>query len=155
MVSKLIKKGIFLNFQNNDGNTALHFAHLIGNKNIINLLNNNNIDFTIKNNLGKIAEQESEKNDNKSQNNSVIFNDNIININDNDNDNKFNIGNDYIKNNNPLSCELNKTIKIKWSDDDIIKKNRKLNLNLSNNLNSNNNQLKSYQIYKKNINNFR
>ena len=155
MVSKLIKKGIFLNFQNNDGNTALHFAHLIGNKNIINLLNNNNIDFTIKNNLGKIAEQESEKNDNKSQNNSVIFNDNIININDNDNDNKFNIGNDYIKNNNPLSCELNKTIKIKWSDDDIIKKNRKLNLNLSNNLNSNNNQLKSYQIYRKNRNNFK
>ena len=147
MISKLIKKGIFLNFQNNEGNTALHFAHLTGNKNIINLLNNSNIDFTIKNNLGKIAEQESEKNENQS---SLIFNDNSK-----FNDNEFNKGNDILQNYNQISSELNKTIKIEWSDDDVMKKNRKLNLSLSNNLNSNNNQLKSYQIYKKNINIFK
>ena len=147
MISKLIKKGIFLNFQNNEGNTALHFAHLNGNKNIINLLNNSNIDFTIKNNLGKIAEQESEKNENQS---SLIFNDNSK-----FNDNEFNKGNDILQNYNQISSELNKTIKIEWSDDDVMKKNRKLNLSLSNNLNSNNNQLKSYQIYKKNINIFK
>ena len=148
MVSKLIKKGIFLNFQNNDGNTALHFAHLIGNKNIVNLLNNNNIDFTIKNNLGKIAEQESEKNEISKS--SLIFNDN-----NKFNDNEFNKGNDILQNYNQISSELNKTIKIEWSDDDVMKKNRKLNLNLSNNLNSNNNQLKSCQIYGKNRNNFK
>ncbi len=147
MVSKLIKKGIFLNFQNNDGNTALHFAHLIGNKNIINLLNNTNIDFTIKNNLGKIAEQESENNEIKT---SIIFDENSKN-----NDNEFNNVNHCLQNYNQSSSEFNKTIQIEWSDDNVMKINRKLHLSLSNNLTSNNNQLNSYQIYKKNINNFK
>ena len=33
--------------KNNEGNTGLHLSHLLNNKKIIEILNNNKIDFTI------------------------------------------------------------------------------------------------------------
>ena len=45
------------NIQNNDGNTALHFAYSTGNDKIINMIIGSGIDFTIKNNQNLIAEE--------------------------------------------------------------------------------------------------
>ena len=44
-----------MNLQNEDGNTALHLAYKIDNKNIIETLINNNINTNIKNNNGELA----------------------------------------------------------------------------------------------------
>jgi ankyrin repeat protein len=134
MVSKLIKKGIFLNFQNNDGNTALHFAHLIGNTNIIKILIENNIDFTLKNNLGEIAEQCYTGN-NKSNSN-VDYD--ILSDSD--------INDDLIKQNDNNNLETKTNKLIKFSDDNIINKNREFNLSLSDRFN-NYNKIKSQKIY--------
>ena len=134
MIIKLIKKGIFLNFQNNDGNTALHFAHLIGNTNIIKILIENNIDFTLKNNLGEIAEQCYTGN-NKSNSN-VDYD--ILSDSD--------INDDLIKQNDNNNLETKTNKLIKFSDDNIINKNREFNLSLSDRFN-NYNKIKSQNIY--------
>ena len=57
MIIPLINKGININMKNNEGNTALHLAHMLNNKKIIEILNNNKIDFTIENNKGEIAKE--------------------------------------------------------------------------------------------------
>ena len=134
MIIKLIKKGIFLNFQNNDGNTALHFAHLIGNTNIIKILIENNIDFTLKNNLGEIAEQcYTDNNKNNSNVDYDILSDSDIN-------------DDLIKQNDNNNLETKTNKLIKFSDDNIINKNREFNLSLSDRFN-NYNKIKSQNIY--------
>ena len=47
-IKTLIEKGIDVNLKNIDGNTALHYAYSINNYNIIILLLQNKINFTIK-----------------------------------------------------------------------------------------------------------
>ena len=47
MIKTLIKKGININIQNNEGNTPLHIAYNVGNKNIIDELIKNNIDLRV------------------------------------------------------------------------------------------------------------
>ena len=52
-----MEKNIFIDIQNNEGNTALHLAYYVNNINIIKLLIENNIDFGIKNKKGLTAEE--------------------------------------------------------------------------------------------------
>ena len=53
----LLKKGIKINSQNNEGNTALHYAYNFNNKPLISILKEYKADLNIKNNLGKIPEE--------------------------------------------------------------------------------------------------
>ena len=53
----LLKKGIKINSQNNEGNTALHYAYNFNNKPLISILKEYKADLNIKNKLGKIPEE--------------------------------------------------------------------------------------------------
>lgn len=53
----LLKKGIKMNSQNNEGNTALHYAYNLNNKPLISILKEYKADLNIKNKLGKIPEE--------------------------------------------------------------------------------------------------
>ena len=152
----LLEKKININMQNNEGNTALHFAFSTGSKELINLMIDNKIDFSIKNKIGLIGEEIKEGtfqeildnfNGNYLNKNSIsINNSNIYDIKDkakeinNNPDNE--IQNSNIINNNEIilndKCQINKSIKIDWeNNDNNIMDVKKNNINLSNTLNSN------------------
>lgn len=60
----LIKSGIELNSQDNDGNTALHYAAQLGHKDIVNLLlSQDKIKIHLRNKLGSIPKEMATSND--------------------------------------------------------------------------------------------
>ena len=73
MVKSLIDKGILINIQNKEGNTPLHLAYILNNKIIISyLIENPNIDLSIKNNNGDIPEKLKQKDENNNFESSII-----------------------------------------------------------------------------------
>ena len=101
----LIQKGINVNLQNNDRNTALHFAYSTGDIKFITMIIESKIDFSIKNKNGLIAEEISpdsfpailDISTSSSKMNNVNVNqyiNNTLTININVDNNKNNINND-------------------------------------------------------------
>ena len=153
----LIEKGIDINLQNNEGNTALHFAYNTGDMNLIRLIIESKADFTIKNNNGLIGEEIKEgtfpeildvSNNNLNKN---IIND--ISISDNKDNNKNNPKEldlnpdyeikDYSNPNNEIimneKCQVNKSIKMDWDNNEINGNSKLTNNNNSNIVNTSNN----------------
>ena len=172
IIQLLIKKNININIQNNEGNTAFHYAYNTGDIKYIAILIENNADINIKNKNGLIPEEieiDSLKNDidnidNINLSNSIYNTTNnsaTINMNDKNNNNE------YFKSislNNTGQSKNNKTIKIDWENSEINNKsnnNTKTNLKYSlvnfsysedederkNNENENTNNIKDKQSY--------
>ena len=150
----LIEKGINVNLQNNEGNTALHFAYSTGDSKLITLIIETKADFTIKNKNGLIGEEIKEGtfseiiyDTNNNSNKKCIDDLNISNNNNiskeiNNNSDKEltninNISNDIIINE---KAQINKSIKLDWDNKNInnedMKNESKINNdNISNNSN--------------------
>ena len=123
----MIEKGINVNIQNNQGNTALHFAYSTGNNNLIKLLINGKADINIKNNDGKICKEINNgtfpeildvsynyiKKENMNKNKNEIKDNKDNNLNS---DHKIVNNNDIIMND---KGQLNKSIKINWENNNF------------------------------------
>ena len=161
IVRGLIQKGINVNLQNNDGNTAYHFAYSTGDIKFISILIEGKVDFSIKNKKGQIAEEiqpgtypeildisngnNIPKNVNiiQNKNNTVTINLNIDNTNKNNN-------NENDKDNNGIIInergQINKSIRMNWDNNSINNNNNNI-INRNNNIiETNNNSIKNNNI---------
>ena len=163
IIRTLIKKGINLNLQNNDGNTAFHFAYSTGDIKFITIMIESKADPLIKNNNGVIPEDimpgafpEILDINNSSilgnnlkithnKNNTVLINLNVVDENKDNNDNNK----DNEKDNNNIIIndrgQVNKSIKINWEENGI--NNYEIKDDTNNNINQNENTSKTKLKY--------
>ncbi len=176
IIRTLLQKGINVNMQNNDGNTALHFAYNTGDIKFIGIIVESKADFTIKNKNGLIAEEINpgtypeilDVNDNNQNNNNVNVTqnkNNTVTINlcvDNSNENSKEKEKDKDNNGTIINerGQINKSIRINWDNNNLtdnnMNNNNDNNININNNLNFNNtsnNTLNTVDNTLNNINN--
>ena len=136
MVKSLIDKGILINIQNKEGNTPLHLAYILNNKIIISyLIENPNIDLSIKNNNGDFPENLKQKDESDNNESSIIDNCSI--------DSDIVFYDDSIKKNNIEIHSDNRNILNELNDKKLFQKNKNSKIYISNKL-----------IRKKNLNSF-
>ncbi len=127
MVKSLINKGILINIQNKEGNTPLHLAYILNNKIIISyLIENPNIDLSIKNNNGDLPKNLKQKDESGNFGSSIIYNCSI--------DSEIIFDNHSINKNNKDIHSHNGNIINEWNDKKLIKKDNNSKLYLSNNI---------------------